>query len=425
MSPYKYREFNVHGKVSDSYWTNWLERKTTREAATDLLSVVERSGIRWLCIISGYEQVNPISKGRLVLGHFINLIGAITIIRGFFVVALPYDYVQIALGDLFIGSPVHEIQNMLITMLLTLSCGLKYCGFSAERRGPIQVLKLYHRLRSTKFDHKQFMLTPDDCSSIRKSFFFLSYFYLFVTPLTCLAIAAWLTFAFLINPINYESLYNILVIGIWTIVISSIFTLGSYPTIWLYIQNTMIMSYVSFALNSNHLHGQLLVKSESKADQQELFNYFSQQNKIYNFINRSTVDLGQMLSYGIIVVSGVADFTMFVSVFIGTGSDLFNYIIFSVGIMAFTAIVVINILSAFTVVKVSLCHLVNYQIARRCKLNLSTQLKLLATCERMNVNQIGFTLGGIFTMDSHTFLLYLLENAGLMLMFITNFNKSQ
>ncbi|XP_053208485.1 interleukin-1 receptor-associated kinase 4-like [Panonychus citri] len=43
---------------------------------------------------------------------------------------------------------------------------------------------------------------------------------------------------------------------------------------------------------------------------------------------------------------------------------------------------------------------------------------LLATCERMNINRIGFSLGGICTLDSKTFLLYLLENAGLMLMFM-------
>ncbi|XP_053208306.1 uncharacterized protein LOC128392324 isoform X2 [Panonychus citri] len=93
--------------------------------------------------------------------------------------------------------------------------------------------------------------------------------------------------------------------------------------------------------------------------------------------------------------------------------------------MAFSAIVALNILAALTVAKVSLCHSVNYQIARRCKLTLSTNLKLLATCERMNINRIGFSLGGICTLDSKTFLLYLLENAGLMLMFITNFNKSK
>ncbi|XP_053208484.1 uncharacterized protein LOC128392482 [Panonychus citri] len=306
MSPYKYREFNEQDEVIETRWRQWLVQKTTREATTDLMNKVERLGIRWLCTISGFAQIEPISKGRYLFELFLDCVGAITILRGFFVIVIPYDSVRIALGDLFIGSQAHAIQNMLITFLLILSCGLRYLSFLSESRGRMETFRIYDGLRSTKFDHKQFMLTPADCSHIRKAFFPLLYFFLIATPLTCLGIAGWLTFAFVSNPINYENLYNSVIIGIWTIVISGTFTIDAYPSFWHFSQNTMIMAFVAFALNSNKLFGQLLVKSGPKADQRDLFKYFRQQNKIYNLINSSTVDLGKILFYGVIVVSMIS-----------------------------------------------------------------------------------------------------------------------
>ncbi|XP_053205663.1 uncharacterized protein LOC128390022 [Panonychus citri] len=405
MSPYEYHEFNEQEKIIQSYWRCCLERKTTREAVSDLLGVAEKSAVRWYCIVRGYEQIKPIAKGRYIFELFLDFIGAIILLRGFLMIVVPFAPVRIALGDPFIGSTAHGIQIMLVNGILILACGLRYHCFAAEKRGPVEAFQLYHRLRATKFDHKKFKLTSADCSHIRKLFFLFIRFYLIITPLTCLAIAGWLGFAFIANPINYDNLTNFVVIGVWTVIVSITITLGTYPSYWIYIQNTLIMVFVAFALNSNQFFGQLLVKSGIRANQNDIFEYFSQQNKIYNTINRSIVDLGSTFSHGVIVASGLADFAMFVSIWIGTGSDLFDYLIFAVGITIFSAIVMVNILAALTVVKVSSCHLTNYQIARYCKLNLSANLKLLATCERMNVNQIGFTLGGIFTMNSHSFML--------------------
>lgn len=341
------------GKTDENYFHRWLALKSTKEKSVDLLNAFEMSGYRWFSTIRGYKQVKPITRKHYIIGLTIDFLGLITVLRGFLIILIPNSTIRILLGDLFVGSPAEEIQVSLITMLFTLSSGLKYNGFLVERKGPIRVYQiLYHEIRVSKFDRKQFMLTREDDSSLRKGWYLFGRFYFIATPLTCLGIAGWLIFAFTVNPINYSNPINLIATSFWTILTSIIFTLGAYSTIWLYCHNTMFIPFVTLSLNSVQKLGKSIM-GHKKTAQGDILKYFAQQNRIYNFIHLCTTDLGTIISYGVLIVSATADFAMFTSIFIGTGSDLFDYIILSVGIMSFGAIVGINVFSAFTTHRVS------------------------------------------------------------------------
>ncbi|XP_053209291.1 uncharacterized protein LOC128393191 [Panonychus citri] len=402
MTNQKYREFDR----TESIIHRWLAIRSTPILIVQLLNLIEKSGLRWCCTFRGYQQVNRITRKHYIIGLTLDFVGLLTIAKGFVVLFVSNSNVQMYLGDLFIGSSVHNIQTMMINMLLLLACGLRYFGFYTERKGRVEPLTLYYRLKSSAINCEQFKLTPSHCSSMRKIFYIFGQFYLIVTPITCFAISTWIIYAFYTNQINFSSTISLLTTGLWTIVTCTIFTLGAYPTIWLYIHISMIITFVTFSLASNQLFGkQLIVDKDQTNENGQSVKYLVQQNKIYNFIYQMTIGMGQVFCYGIIIVTGTGNFAMFVSLFIGTGSGLFDYFILAVGCMSFNSIVIINMLSSFTANQALICQKVNYQIGRHCKLDLKTQLKLLSTCERINIHRIGFSLGGLYTLDSYHFLL--------------------
>uniref|UniRef100_T1KKB3 Gustatory receptor n=1 Tax=Tetranychus urticae TaxID=32264 RepID=T1KKB3_TETUR len=424
MNYIRYSESVLDNQPHDSILLRQLARHSTVQKSVDLLNYLERSGYAWLTTIRGYRQEKEIQRKYYYIGAAADIIGIILLIKCSCVVFLQDEYTRLLLGDIFIGSPSHGIQNMVLTMLLVLTVGLRYFSFLSERIGNVVILRQFHLLREKRFDCGTFMLTPVDCSLLRQVFYLLGFFYKTSNPSLSCAITGWLAYAYFSNPLNHTNWLTSITTAFWTILADFIYITATYPTVWMFAHNAMIITFAIFSLKSCNYYGQSLINETCKIKKKAIYKFLAQQNRIYNFIYQHTVDLGMLFFYGCLVVSCTGNFILFSAIFIGTGSDLFDYALVGVGALAFNSIGVMNILAAFAASKISLNRLLNYKIARRCKFNRHLSLKLLMTCERLNLTEVGFNLGGIFTLDSEHFLLYLMENASLMLMFITNFNKS-
>uniref|UniRef100_T1KKR4 Gustatory receptor n=1 Tax=Tetranychus urticae TaxID=32264 RepID=T1KKR4_TETUR len=424
MSYTKYEEPVLDGQLHDSYLLRWLARRSTVQKSIDLLNYLEHSGYYWLTTVRGYPQEKEIERKYYIIAGFADTVGAILIAKTVLNANISDDYTRLLLGDIFIGSSSHGIQNMVLFMLLMLAIGLRFFGFLTERTRKVIILRQFHQLREKRFDSATFMLTPRANSYMRQFFYLFGIFYKMTNALVCTCVTAWLTYVYLSNPINHTSLLISITTGFWTILTAAAYTAGAFPTVWIYVHNTMIITFTFFSLDSCHNYGQSIVKANCRVKKKAIYRFLTQQNRIYNYIYQHTVDWGKLFFYGILIVSATGNFILFAAIFIGTGSDLFDYALLVHGSVTFNSIGIINVLAAIASNKITLNRLCNYKIARRCKFNLRLSLKLLMTCERLNLNEVGFNLAGIFPLDSEHYLLYLLENAGLMLMFITNFNKS-
>uniref|UniRef100_T1KKB1 Gustatory receptor n=1 Tax=Tetranychus urticae TaxID=32264 RepID=T1KKB1_TETUR len=420
----KYRMSIFDNQLPDSFAFRWLARRSTVQKSIDLLNYLEHSGYYWLTIIRGYPQEKEIERKYYRIAAFANTVGAILIAKTALTICLKDDYTRLLLGDIFIGSFSHGIQNTVLMMVLTLVIGLRYFGFLTERLKKVVILRKLHQLREKRFDCTTFMLTPRANSYMRLYFYLFGIFYKMTNAFVCTCVSGWLSYNYLSNPINHTSWLTSITTGLWSILTAFVYAAGAFPTIWFYVHNTMIITFAIFSLDSCHNYGQAMANLNCKVTKKAIYKFLTQQNRIYNYIYQHTVDWGKLFFYGILVVSGTGNFILFAATFIGTGSDLLDYALLVLGFVTFNSISIMNVLAAFAANKITLNRLCNYKIARRCKFNLRLSLKLLTTCERLNLNKVGFNLGGICTLDSEHFLLYLMENAGLMLMFITNFNKA-
>ncbi|XP_015787599.1 uncharacterized protein LOC107364689 [Tetranychus urticae] len=405
MNYIKYTESVLDNQPHNSILLRQLARRSTVQKSVDLLNYLERSGYAWLTTIRGYRQKKKIQRRYYYIGAALDIIGIILLIKCFFIVFLQDEYTRLLLGDIFIGSPSHGIQNMVLAILLVLTVGLRYFSFLVERLGNVIILRQFHLLRKKRFDCGTFMLTPVDCSLLRQVFYLLGFFYKTSLPPLSYAITGWLTYAYFSNPLNHTNWLTSITTAFWTILADFIYITGAYPTVWMFVHNAMVVTCAIFRLESCNFYGQSLINETCKIEEKAIYKLLAQQNRIYNFIYQHNVDLGMLFSYGFLIVSCAGNFILFAAIFIGTGSDLFDYALVGVGALAFNSIAVMNILAAFAANKISLIRLLNYKIARRCKFNRNLSLKLLMTCERLNLTEVGFNLRGIFTLDFEHFLL--------------------
>ncbi|XP_015791621.2 uncharacterized protein LOC107368325 [Tetranychus urticae] len=152
--------------------------------------------------------------------------------------------------------------------------------------------------------------------------------------------------------------------------------------------------------------------------------FIKKQNYYYNQLLITERQLSPITLAGYIIGSLMADFALFYGLFIKTGSVLFNVLTITLGIVAFGALTLLNIIAATTVDKVKKCRLMNYWIIRSGQSKtLSSQIKLIAIFERLSTHPVGFFVGRLFVIDNHRFLLFLLENISILLLFITNMTR--
>uniref|UniRef100_T1KSJ6 Odorant receptor n=1 Tax=Tetranychus urticae TaxID=32264 RepID=T1KSJ6_TETUR len=399
----------------------WLTRKSKVKLAVELLDELEDSGNRWLCTLRGYQQKSSVTRRKIFVNWILALVGLVITLKTFLTTFISNKFIGILLGDIFFGLPGHDIQNMLLTMIFLLSSGVKHVGFEKERLNRYKILRVYHKLRETQFEYDELMLSQHDCTQIRKFIYLFGQFYKIDSPAVSIAIPVWLLLIYLTNPVNQESLFNAIITGLWTLITAIVFIYGAYATVWSFIHNTLIVVFVIHSLKSLYSYGESIL--DQGCSEAQISKYLTQQNRIYNLVHQHVVEMGMVTGYGIFVVSCTGNFALFVSIFIGTGSNLTDYVILAVGCMNMTSIVTLNTVGALSANMILSCRALNYRIARRIRCQFKYKLKLLMTCERLNLTRIGFSTGGIYKLDSESFLLYLLENAGLMLMFITNFNK--
>ncbi|XP_053210236.1 uncharacterized protein LOC128394026 [Panonychus citri] len=116
--------------------------------------------------------------------------------------------------------------------------------------------------------------------------------------------------------------------------------------------------------------------------------------------------LSLITATGYIVGSIMADYAFFCGIFIKTDTLVFNVITITLASFALLSLIILNIIAAETAKKVKMCQYLNYWLIRNghCK-TIETQIKFIATIERLSVNKIGFYVGRLFIMDNHHFVL--------------------
>ncbi|XP_015786851.1 uncharacterized protein LOC107364066 isoform X2 [Tetranychus urticae] len=392
---------------------NYLERNTSTEQLVDHLIKMNDLGKFWLVCIRGYSQKGIIPVKKRLISTGLDAL-CITVLGYIIFLALTADTRK---QSVQIATSIFILINLL---------GIRWASIYCEYIDQYTILRFFDDIIRTGSFDIHCLLGSTNCNLFKWFTFILLQFYSLSTIISGIALILYHIFAVLRVDLKLGwTLLTDVTILITVPSVAFVIIFVVHNVTWCFTHIIILMIHSAFALDNIHKKA---IKSmttskcnadPTQADSNDCAEYWHSSNFCYNQIKIMKYQLSPITFYGYLLGCLGTDFALFTGAIYGTGDSTLNYIITGLGLLALQILTMVNEASAFALRIISKCEKLNYRMSCCCKCQTTIKLKGLLTIERMQYSKVGFYVGQLFLMDNLQYLMFLLENGSLLLLFVT------
>ncbi|XP_015788143.1 uncharacterized protein LOC107365184 [Tetranychus urticae] len=402
-----------------------LDRQLSPESLRPKVRRLEKMGkITKTCVL-GYAQKGRMGRLNHTLHTLSHIWFIVVVARSIRLLLFDDPNETIYLGDFFSQTKGKEFLHFLIIVYYLLFFASRAGAHISEARKPMLMLKFYGKIEKHGFDSMCRLLTPTKFKNFRIVLYSALQFYFIGIPIIALSLfVLCITFA-LQTSTFYLSIYHSIWFVFWVIIITGPLALNIYSLFWFYTHFISLITYCSMSLGCAYDLGGI-IQSDVGKHLDLLADYLKRQNKILNLIRSINCDIGPTAFVGYIIATFLANFSLFLAIFVTSESNAMKIICFGLAIIAYTNLTLLHF--AGTVVHERLMEIRerNFSIQARGVnlIPLPMAVWINSTLERIENGENGISVTHIFVMRQSSFLFFVLENSGILMMFVSNFVKS-
>ncbi|XP_053212133.1 uncharacterized protein LOC128395693 [Panonychus citri] len=409
--------------------TNYFENNLIEEEnLISKVKLLEKMGNFFQC--TGYQQLSKLSTFTHTFHTISHLWYFVVFGRSLALILSDDPLDSLYLGDFFSSTSGKNFlhANLIVYYLLFFS---SRAGVHIQESGrPQAMFTFYNTIKTEGFTSIRQLLSSADYYTWRSHFYLAIQFYLVGIPAVALSLFMLCLVFALENPSLYLSVYHFLWYFFWLILITAPLCFNVFILFFYYTHTMTLLSYLSLSLAYVNSIGLKLVhvsESQNLGDHLRLLRfYLKNQNFLMNLIRFVNSNSEATLWTGYLISCFLADFSLFLGLFVDSDSKIMSIISFYLACTAFSNLLVLH--HAGTEVHNRLMDIrqKNFSLqARGIKiLPESIALWINSTQERFQNGEIGITICHIFATTQTSLLYFVLENSGILMMFVANFKKS-
>ncbi|XP_053211443.1 uncharacterized protein LOC128395076 [Panonychus citri] len=411
--------------------TNYIESNVISEGY--LISLVERlesSGHTFNSCNRGYKQSTKLSTYQHTW-HVINHLWYFVVCtRSIILMNSDNPLDSLYLGDFFSSTPGKNFlhANLIVYYLLFFSS--RAAVHIKESSRPMLMFQFFDQIKYKGFDSANQLLSSTNYFTWRIYLYIALKFYFIGIPTVALSLFILCLVFALENPSLYLSVYHFLWYFFWLLLITGPLCFNVFVLFWYYTHTMCLVPYLFLAFSDINETGTMLnglSDPRELADQlKTIRTYLKRQNRLLNLLKIYNVDISTTMWTGYLISCFLADFSLFMGLFVDSGSFTMNVISLSLAITAFSNLFLLHFSGLLVNNKIMSIQENNFNLQAR-GVNIfpkSISIWINSTQERIENGEIGVTICHIFAATQSSLLYSILENSGIFMMFVANFKKS-
>ncbi|XP_053207250.1 uncharacterized protein LOC128391390 [Panonychus citri] len=409
--------------------SSWLDsifrQQLSVESFKSKVVRLENIGKTTKSCIRGYQQKGKLGWYNHTIHILFHIWFVIVVARAVRLIAVTDPEETFYLGDFFSEAKGKTFLHSIIIVYYILFFCSRIGAHISEVRKPMLMLKFYEKIKNEGFESIRKQLTKAKVKSFQILFYIALQFYFIGIPIVSLALLALCSTFALQNSQVTSSLENFSWFSFWVLIICIPLGINVYTLFWYYTVYISAITYCSMSLSCIDDLGDKIQSDVSK-HRDLIKDYLRQQNKILNLMRSVNSDIGPVVWVGYLISTFLANFTLFLGIFIESGSSAMRFICLGLATTAYSNLTLLHFAGTAAHDKLMDIREKNFSIqAQGVKIiPPAIAVWINSTQERIENGEIGFSVTHIFIMRQSSFLFFVLENSGILMMFVANFKKS-
>ncbi|XP_015791827.1 uncharacterized protein LOC107368499 [Tetranychus urticae] len=409
---------------------SFVENQANEEHFIKAFGKLERIGSIVSANIRGYKQEGSMSTFHHIY-HFCSHIWFIIVVaRSVTLIVSDDPEDSLYLGDFFSSTKGKNFLHANIIVYYLLFFSSRAALHIADSRKPQLSFQFFNTIKLNGLSTARKFLTSKHEYTWRFYSYIALQFFFIVIPIVAVSLFVLSAIFALENPALYKSIYHFIWYFFWILIVTGPLGANIFTLFWSYTHTMTLSNYLFLAFTSvDHIGARILKKMDSgqTANNLDLIREFiRRQNSLLNLLKAINSDAAPTMWTGYLISCFLADFNLFLGLFIDGGSPVMNIICFALACTAFSNLLLLHLSGIAINNTIAEIREKNFSIqARGVKvLPESIALWINSTQERFENGETGFSCCHIFILTQSSFLFSVLENSGILMMFVANFKKS-